>query len=137
MNIFFTASIRGGRAHQPMYASIVKVLEQYGTVLSKHVANETLSQYGETNLSNREILERELSALKKSDVVVAEVSTPAHGVGYLIGRATALGKKVIALHYGDYALKLTGMIQGDSLIEVHSYKTDKDVEKIFGAFFRK
>ena len=130
MNIFFTSSIRGGRAHQPEYAHIVKTLEQYGSVSSKHVADETLSRIGETNLSNKEILERELDALGKCDVVVAEVTTPAHGVGYLIGRATSLGKKVIALHYGEYELKLTGILQGDPLIEVHPYKTDEDIENI-------
>ena len=137
MKIFFTGSVRGGRAHQPEYASIIKTLERHGTVFSKHVADETLSQYGETNLLNKEILERELSALEECDVVVAEVTTPAHGVGYLIGRATSLGKKVIALHYGEYALKLTGIIQGDSGVEVHTYKTDKDIERILEQAFVK
>ncbi len=137
MKIFFTGSVRGGRAHQPEYASVIKTLERYGTVFSKHVADETLSQYGETNLPNKEILERELSALEESDIVVAEVTTPAHGVGYLIGRATSLGKKVIALHYGEYALKLTGIIQGDSGVEVYTYKTDKDIERILEQAFAK
>jgi hypothetical protein len=136
MNIFFTASIRGGRAHQPEYALIVKALERYGTVNSKHVADETLSTFGETNLSNKEIRERELNALEKCDVVVAEVSTPAHGVGYLIGRATALGKSVIALHHGEYALKLTGIIQGDPSIEVHTYHTNKEIEEILVRVFQ-
>ena len=130
MNIFFTAAIRGGRAQQPEYASIVKALEQYGTVFSKHVADDDLSQVGETDISNKEILEREVSALEKSDVVIAEVTTPAHGVGYLIGRATSLGKRVIALHQGEFVLKLTGIIQGDPGVEVYAYKTDEDIEKI-------
>lgn len=137
MNIFFTGAVRGGRAHQPEYALIVKALEKYGTVNSKHVADETLSTFGETNFSNKEILERELAALQKSDVVVAEVTTPAHGVGYLIGRATALGKRVIALHYGEYALKLTGIIQGDTGIEIHSYKSNDDIENILQNVFGK
>lgn len=129
MNIFFTAAIRGGRAYQPYYAVIVKILEKYGTVFSKHVADVTLSQYGETNLTNAEILDRELKALEKSDIVVAEVSTPAHGVGYLVGRATAMGKRVIALHHGEYALKLTGIFQGDPLIDVYSYKTNQEIQE--------
>lgn len=135
MNIFFSGSIRGGRADQPKYISIISALEKYGTVFSKHVADETLSEYGETNISNREILERELVALGASDVIVAEVSTPSHGVGYLIARATALGKTVIALHLGDYALKLSGVIQGDPRVEVRSYKTKDDVEEILQEIF--
>jgi len=133
MTIYFTGAVRGGRALQPKYAFIVKTLEKYGTVFSKHIADDSLSQIGETHIPNSEILERELTALEKSDVVVAEVTTPSHGVGYLIGRATSLGKRVIALHYGDYALKVTGILQGDSGIEIHAYKTDKDIENILKA----
>ena len=132
MNIFFTGSIRGGREHQPKYAFIVKTLERYGTVFSKHVADEALSTFGETNITNNEIRERELDALGKSDIVVAEVTTPSHGVGYMLARASSLGKKIIALHHGEYALKLTGIVQGDPGIEVHAYKTDQDIEKILG-----
>ena len=130
MNIFFTGSVRGGRRDQPQYASIVKSLEKYGTVLSKHVADETLSQFGETALSYREILERELHTLSQCHLVVADVTLPAHGVGYLIARATASGKKVIALHQGDYSLKLTGILQGDPLIEVHRYDSEEDLKTI-------
>lgn len=130
MNIYFTGSVRGGRANQPEYATIVAALEKYGTVFSAHVADETLPQYGETALTNREILEREIKALEKSDVVVAEVTTPSHGVGYMVARAVALGKRVIALHHGEYALKLTGIIQGDPDVEVHQYKTENDIQKV-------
>jgi 2'-deoxynucleoside 5'-phosphate N-hydrolase len=130
MNIFFTGAVRGGRRDQPQYATIVKSLAKYGIVLSKHVADETLPQFGESALSYREILERELRTLSQCDIVVAEVTLPTHGVGYLIARATALGKRVVALHQGDYSLKLTGILQGDPLVEVHRYDSDKDLEII-------
>ena len=132
MNIFFTGSIRGGRAHQPKYALIVKALERHGTVYSQHVQDEALSQYGETGLSGREILERERGALGKCDIVVAEVTTPSLGVGYLIACATSLRKKVIALYFGGDALKLSAIIKGDPGVELHTYKTDEDIEKILG-----
>ncbi len=130
MNIFFTGSVRGGRAQQPRYARIVKALEQYGTVLSSHVSDGTLSQFGETRLSGKEILERELDTLKRSDIIVAEVTTPSLGVGYLISCATALEKKVIALYRGKDTLKLSGIIKGDSRVDVHAYESDEDIERI-------
>ena len=136
MNIFFTGSIRGGRENQPKYAHIVKLLEQYGTVFSKHVADEKLSEYGETNITNTEILERELRALANANVIVADVTTPSHGVGYMISRASALGKRVIALHNGAHELKLSGIIQGDPQVEVHEYKSDSDVETILEQIFK-
>ena len=130
MNIFFTGSIRGGRTNQTRYASIVEMLERYGTVFSKHVSEETLSQYGETELPSKEILDRERAALQKSDIIVAEVTTPSLGVGYLIATATSANKKVIALYCGEDTLKLSGIIKGDPCVRVYTYKTDADVEKI-------
>ena len=135
MNIFFIGSIRGGRADQPRYASIVKKLEQYGSVYSEHVSDETLSEYGETSLSASEILEREFDTLRKCDVVVAEVTTPSLGVGYLIACATSFEKKVIALYCGEDTLKLSAIIKGDPSVEVYTYKDEKDMENIFKKAF--
>ena len=133
MNIFFTGSIRGGRDDQPTYEHIVRVLEKYGVVSSRQIADETLSTYGETNIPNKEILARELAALEKSDIVVAEVTTPSHGVGYMIARATALGKKVVALHRGDYALKLSGIIQGDPRVNLSVYESEAQIDSLLAA----
>jgi len=130
MNIFFIGSIRGGRAHQPQYEFIVKKLKLMGTVFSGFISDENLSEYGETNIADSEILARELEALGKCDVVVAEVTTPSLGVGYLIAQATSLSKSVIALYFGEDTLKLSAMIKGDQKVEIHAYKTDEDIGKI-------
>src|SRR3989338_6493805 len=130
IKIFFIGSIRGGRINQPQYVGIVEILEQYGTVFSKHVADKSLGGYGETDLEKEEIHDRELDALKKSDLVVAEVTTPSLGVGYLISQAINLNRKVIALYNGEDTLKLSAMIKGDKNVRVHLYKTQKDLNTI-------
>lgn len=130
MNIFFTGAIRGGRAQQPEYATIVSILQQHGTVISSHVSDDELSSYGETHLLGSEILERELQKLAGSDIVVAEVTTPSLGVGYLIRAATAQGKKVIALYRGSSALNLSAIIKGDMMVEVYTYETREHLENI-------
>lgn len=137
MNIFFTGSVRGGRADQPQYAATIKALEAFGKVLSRHVSSVVLSEYGETDLSGQEVLERELRNLEASDVVVADVTTPSHGVGYLIARATASGKRVVALYGGDDVLMLSSIIKGDSGVEVHVYASDADISRIVGEVFVK
>jgi len=131
MNIFFTGAIRGGRAHQPEYARIVAMLEKCGTVYSRHVQDETLSQYGETDISAEEILKRERNTLEKCKIVVAEVTTPSLGVGYLIACATSAAKKVVALYRGEDTLKLSAIIKGDRGVAVYTYDTDEDLERIF------
>jgi len=133
IKIFFTGSIRGGRADQPQYADILEILKQLGTVLSGPIADEALSDYGETDITNEEIHNRELEALTKSDLVVAEVTTPSLGVGYIIKEATTLNKKIIALYNGDDTLKLSAMIKGNKNIKVFAYKTPEDLENIFAS----
>ncbi len=137
MNIFFTGSIRGGRAHQPDYALIVKALEAYGTVSSRHVSDESLSEYGETNRTAGEVLYRERAAIEKCDVVVAEVTTPSHGVGYLISYASTLGKRIIALHSGENTLKLSALIKGDSNVMVRTYDKPENLAMIFAEILKK
>ena len=137
MNIFFTGSVRGGRSHQPEYAAIIETLEHYGTVFSSHVSDDALSSFGETSITAREVLAREQVALAKCDVIVAEVSTPSLGVGYLIAYASALEKKIVALYRGDDALKLSAIIKGDAKVETHAYKSEKDIERILADIFSK
>ncbi len=128
MNIFFTGSVRGGRALQPEYGDIVEVLKGHGTVHSSHVSDDALSEFGETNVSSREILKRELSALAKSDVVIAEVTTPSLGVEYLIAVASTQNKRIVALYKGTDTLQLSAIIKGDENLEVHTYETREDME---------
>lgn len=135
MNIFFTGSVRGGRSNQPRFALIVKALEKRGTVSSQYVADKAMSQFGETSLSGKEIHDREMAALKACDVVVAEVTAPSLGVGYLIAQATALGKRVIALYCGDTTEKLSGIIKGNAGVEVFTYKTEEDIQMLIEKAF--
>ena len=130
MNIFFIGSIRGGRINQPLYAHIVEILERHGTVMSKHVADKSLGEYGETDLEKEEIHDRELETLKKSDLVVAEVTNPSLGVGYLISQTTNLNKKVIALYNGEDTFKLSAMIKGNKNVKVCLYKTEKELDAV-------
>lgn len=128
MNIYFTAPIKRGRAHQPEFKAIVAALERYGTVHAPHITAAAISYHGETGIPDREIFERERGALDAADVIVAEVTTPGLGVGYLIGYGAEKGKKVIALYRGDSALDLSSMIKGNPAVEVYTYKTDADIE---------
>jgi len=127
MHIFYTGSVRGGRER---HIRIIDALKKYGTVTYPSAYFDTLSGHGETELPRHTIAERERDALAKSDIVVAEISTPSLGVGYLVAYATSLGKKVVALYQGEDTFKLSAMIKGDTKIGVHTYRTEEDIEKI-------
>lgn len=133
MNIYFTAPIKAGRAHQPEFKAIIAALGRHGNLHAPHSADTLFSYHGETGISDKDIFERELAALAASDLVVAEVTESGPGVGYLIARAVVAGKKVLALYRGDNTLKLSSMIKGDPHIRVLLYSPDSISEVLTDA----
>ncbi len=129
LTIYFAGAIRGGRREQPLYADIVAILKNHGTVVSEHVADEELSAFGETNVAKEEIHSRELDRIKESDAVVAETTTPSLGVGYIIAKARELKKKVICVYNGPNTDKLSAMIKGSPGIIIISYMTLQELEE--------
>ncbi|XP_039546515.1 2'-deoxynucleoside 5'-phosphate N-hydrolase 1 isoform X2 [Pimephales promelas] len=99
MNIYFCGSIRGGRQDVNIYQRIVKKLQQYGKVLTEHVSYDSLSEKGEDAVldGDKAIHDRDMEWLMMSDVIVAEVTQPSLGVGYELGRAVEMNKRVLCL----------------------------------------
>ncbi len=137
MRIFFTGSITGGRSQQPNYEVIVEELKKYGEVLSDHVAEENISEYGETELQASEILAREMEMLKQCDMVVADVTNSSLGVGYLIAYASMQNKKVLALYRGHNTYKLSAIIKGDKNVKIFTYEYDDEIGEILKNNFPK
>jgi len=79
-------------------------------------------------LSYQDIAKRDFEALEKSDVLVAEISTPSHGVGMEIEFAVLNSKRVICLKRPDS--KLSGLIAGTRSIEVLNYLDGEDAIRL-------
>lgn len=124
MKIYFAGAIRGGRDRVDTYQKINEILDSYGEVLDKHVADPNVNQL-EERLSLEEIYNRDIKWLKECDIVVAEVSTPSLGVGYEIAYAEKLGKKIICIY--EENINISAMIGGNKAIELISYK---DVDEL-------
>ena len=137
MKIYFAGSIRGGREDVKTYSEIINHLHKYGNVLTEHVADPTLADKGEQNLSDREIHNRDMDWLKQSEVIVAEVSVPSLGVGYEIRAAVELQKKILCLYRLQKDKNLSAMIGGNTKISVGKYNQMEEVFKIINDFFRK
>lgn len=130
MKIYFAGSITGGRDDSELYLEIIKILKNYGDILTEHVGSKNLSQMGE-KISDKEIYERDIAWVKMSDVVVAEVTHPSFGVGMEIARATEFKKKVICVYRQIEGKRLSAMVSGCSGVLVFKYQELKDLENIF------
>ena len=124
MKFYFAGAIRGGRDKVDVYIKINELLEKYGEVLDKHVANPNVFEL-EKDVTMKERYERDIKWIKECDIVVAEVSTPSLGVGYEISYAERLDKRVICIY--DESITVSAMISGNDYVELIAYKDIDDL----------
>ncbi|XP_039087166.1 2'-deoxynucleoside 5'-phosphate N-hydrolase 1 [Hyaena hyaena] len=136
--LYFCGSIRGGRDDSALYGRIVSRLRRFGTVLTEHVAAPELSARGEEAAGGDSLIhDRDLAWLQQADVVVAEVTQPSLGVGYELGRAMALNKRILCLFRPQSGRVLSAMIRGaadGSRFQVLDYE-EGQVEAILDGYF--
>lgn len=135
MKIYFAASIRGGRNDRDTYLTIITSLRSYGTVLTEHTGDTTLSELGET-LSSSTIYKRDMAWLGDCDVVVAEVTQPSLGVGYEIAMAQEYGKQILCLYRPSHERRLSAMIEGNSKLAVREYADTEEASTIINHFMK-
>ena len=95
MKIYFSCSLTGGRRDEPAYRMIVDQLQAMGhAVLTAHLAHPQVMQE-ERSVDPAEVYRRDVNWIEECQALVAEVSTPSHGVGYEIAYALGLAKPVL------------------------------------------
>ena len=136
MNIYFACSITGGRSFESVYQAIVAALIGDGhEVPTAHLA-ESGAAAKEAEIGAQAVFARDTAWIRACDVLIAEVSVPSHGVGYEIGFALGLGKRVLALY--QEGRKVSKMISGnpDPGLTLAMYQTPEDALQQIRGFFR-
>jgi nucleoside 2-deoxyribosyltransferase len=134
MNIYFSCSITGGRADQRVYQQIVDYLVEQGhAVPTAHLASSNLAQL-ETNSQPEEIYRRDIDWVRGCDVLIAEVSTPSHGVGYEIAEAVHHGKRVLCLY--RQGTKVSKILTGNSEenFAIQPYQSQAHLQDLIAEF---
>ncbi|PKQ65664.1 nucleoside 2-deoxyribosyltransferase [Labilibaculum filiforme] len=127
MKIYFSGSIRGGQQDTDLYADLIRELKQYGTVLTEHIGCKTIDH----TLTDQEIHDRDIAWVKESDIVIAEVTVPSLGVGYEIGRAIDMKKRIICLYRSLNGKTSSAMILGCKDLQCFQYSNLKEAIAIF------
>ena len=117
MNLYFACSITGGRAFESVYQAITRALLEDGhEVPTAHLADSGVKVL-EMIVSPRQVYERDVAWIRACDALIAEVSTPSHGVGYEIAFALSLGKPVLCFY--QEGQPVSKMITGNSHPNLH------------------
>jgi 2'-deoxynucleoside 5'-phosphate N-hydrolase len=123
MNIYFSCSITGGRQDQQVYHAIVDALIKSGhEVSTAHLSRPDVMEK-ETDVSPADVYNRDVRWVEECDALIAEVSTPSHGVGYEVALALSLGKPVFCCY--QHGRRVSKMILGNShpTLSLFAYNT--------------
>lgn len=118
------------------YSSVIRILSRFGSVLTEHVGDNSLSEKGESGPDDSEIYKRDIGWLKEADIIVADVTIPSLGVGYEIGKAEDMGKRILCIRKKDPTKRLSGMISGNKALAIMEYDSPDDLETLFERVLR-
>jgi nucleoside 2-deoxyribosyltransferase len=136
MNIYFACSITGGRDFESIYRAITAALISDGhEVPTAHLAYPRVKEF-EGRVPPREIYERDTAWIRTCEALVAEVSTPSHGVGYEVAYALSLGKPVLCVFREGQTI--SKMLSGNShpTISVKSYRNSEEAIAVIRSFLQ-
>ena len=124
--VYFAGSIRGGRADADLYKRMIAYIKRSCTVLTEHVGDLSLSKLEDAPNRDVAIYNQDTAWLRESDLVIAECTTPSHGVGYELARARDMGKEV-HIFYDLTRGRLSAMLAGDRYYILHPYATHEEL----------
>ena len=110
MDIYFSCSLTGGRTDQPIYEAMVAHLQASGQrVLTAHLASKGALDE-DADQSPEAVFERDTAWVRACSVLIADVSTPSHGVGFEVAYALERGKPVLCL--ARQGVRVSKMLSG-------------------------
>lgn len=97
MRVYLACAMTNRERDVRPVAELLRALAEAGhEVLTPHVVGE-VEHSPDGSLSDAELAARDLAWLGQADCLIAEVSTPSHGVGIEVATAVRLGKPVLAI----------------------------------------
>ena len=136
MNIYCAGPIKGDTRFQDYYRDIISIINSLGHIGFTELNDNFKSK---KKLTDKQIFTRDINWIKKSKVMIAEISGPSLGVGFEISFALYKVKiPVLALYNGE-ATNISAMIRGGNsgLLLVKEYSNDASLKKIISSFLKK
>src|SRR5437899_2858190 len=118
MKIYLACTVRGDRGGVAAGRTICERLLARGhEVLTTHLLADDV-ETAESRLAEADVFRRDIEWLSQCDVLVAEASGSSYGVGfevgYVLGRASQTGQRVVLLYNAERRHAVSRLITGNS-----------------------
>jgi nucleoside 2-deoxyribosyltransferase len=134
MKVYFACSITGGREDELVYQAIVETLLAGGhQVPTAHLAHPDVMDL-EAVVDPEEVYTRDINWMNASDALIAEVSTPSHGVGFEVSHA--LGREIPVLCCYRQGKRVSKMLTGNTspYLRVDHYRSSAEAVQLVTDF---
>lgn len=129
VKIYFACSVRDGRDDKHIYEQLVRFLQKSCEVLTEFNVDKDLTPLGTPGATSK-TYKRDMSMLKQSEAMIAEVTMPSLGVGYEIAKAEEINIPILALYRPQLNRSLSAMIDGSPDVTVGEYGEIPQAEQI-------
>lgn len=132
MKICFIASIQGKIGRENDYKNIVNIIKKKGyNVFADHVLKQTQEDLNSLTQEEKVKFHKKIiDLIKKSDIIVSEISYSSLSVGYLISLALDFGKPTILLYKGNKEPNILSTLEQSDRLIVSRYQSLWELEKI-------
>jgi 2'-deoxynucleoside 5'-phosphate N-hydrolase len=139
MKVCLVASIKNKDVNVEYYREIVKVLKGSGDkVFYEHVLNYSQADLDSLSEDKRvQFHKRVMDLVKKSDLVVAEITSQSLSVGFLISMALDLSKPTILLYRGNSKPNIISTLEESDKLLVGKYSDQNDIEGVLNGLLNK
>jgi nucleoside 2-deoxyribosyltransferase len=137
MKVYFACSITGGRQDEAIYQEIVDAMLVDGHEVPTAILASPKVMALEANHKAEDVFARDIAWIEESNSLVAEVTTPSHGVGYEISYALSIGKPVLCLFQSGKTISKMLLGNNSPLIQVNGYGNSDEAIKLVRGFLNK
>ena len=134
MKIYFACSISGGRQDQKIYEELVDHIQSLGHEVVNAVISRSNITVNDGKREARDVYARDTSWIEECDVVIAEVSTPSHGVGFEIGYSLELSKPVLCCYMADRVVSKMILGNPHKDLVIYKYQDVAEIKEIINRF---
>lgn len=132
MRVYLACAMTNPHREVGAVESVLQMLVEEGHhVLTPHVV-DTPERSQDRFLTNAEVAQRDLLFIAQADCLVAEVSTPSHGVGIEVMAAVSAAKPVLALAHVH--ARVSRLLAGLPGLRLERYGTREEAVEIVRRF---
>jgi adenylate kinase family enzyme len=133
MKVYFACSVRGNGVDTSQVRRWFSFMESHGwEVLTRHMSSLTSAGKDLGHSSDQDIFQLDQALVTACDLVIAELSSPSTGSGFMIAKAVSLGKPVLALF--KEGAKRSAMITGCPDVVTAGYADEAGFQRAVRGF---